>query len=454
MATETGDTPEEERERTKANVRLHDMVVESVDLVDRPANLKRFLIVKREDKMGNTNGENSDLETVGVADPESGAQPDPAATGAATGDAGADTGAAATGDTKPKPVAKEGDAEDDAAKARGEGQGVGGSRQGDGGASVCVCPKCGEEIEHSRGTPCAEAKCPKCGASMVGKGDVAKAIPTPVRDAVVKTLREAGERLVGVNNALRSATVTQDRVNAPLPDAVFREIKAVQTLVKSILQRYPFPSAAGTAEKAEGDPVDVGLEMSVALMKQAGEMKIPEPVRDAVAASVREASETVLSIANAVKDMATTDETVDAPLPAETAKSIGEVLGTLETVLEKYPAPAAKSDAAMAVLEKSFDAIRDVVKGFAAGEIIVKSEGGAASIEIDKLVETVKAQADTVAKLTADVAKLSGQPGASNALEDAGGGAEDVNKGAGKTAWPQDIAADIKKRDEEAATKK
>ena len=54
-------------------------------------------------------------------------------------------------------------------KARGEGQGVGGERQGDGGAETCVCPKCGKEIEHERGEPCTKRKCPDCGATMVGK---------------------------------------------------------------------------------------------------------------------------------------------------------------------------------------------------------------------------------------------------------------------------------------------
>ena len=54
-------------------------------------------------------------------------------------------------------------------KARGQGQGVGGERQGDGGADMCLCPKCGYEIPHEKGTPCKELTCPKCGATLVGK---------------------------------------------------------------------------------------------------------------------------------------------------------------------------------------------------------------------------------------------------------------------------------------------
>ena len=54
-----------------------------------------------------------------------------------------------------------------AVKARGEGQGVGGPPQGDGGAETCVCPKCGHELTHERGVPCAEVECPKCGNRAV-----------------------------------------------------------------------------------------------------------------------------------------------------------------------------------------------------------------------------------------------------------------------------------------------
>lgn len=63
--------------------------------------------------------------------------------------------------------------EDEGELGRGEGKGVGGSPQGDGGAKYCVCPKCDYSEEHKRegegkSTPCSERKCPKCGAMMKG----------------------------------------------------------------------------------------------------------------------------------------------------------------------------------------------------------------------------------------------------------------------------------------------
>ena len=56
-----------------------------------------------------------------------------------------------------------------AEKALGEGRGVGGARQGIGGADLCVCPECGYEAKHKRNVPCAEIKCPECGTVMAGK---------------------------------------------------------------------------------------------------------------------------------------------------------------------------------------------------------------------------------------------------------------------------------------------
>jgi len=58
-------------------------------------------------------------------------------------------------------------------KALGEGAGVGGERQGIGGAKYCVCPECGYAVEHKRlgegkSKPCAQIECPECGEKMRG----------------------------------------------------------------------------------------------------------------------------------------------------------------------------------------------------------------------------------------------------------------------------------------------
>jgi len=49
----------------------------------------------------------------------------------------------------------------------GRGQGRGQGRAG--GPTKCVCPSCGYEEAHIRGTPCSTKQCPKCNTRMVGK---------------------------------------------------------------------------------------------------------------------------------------------------------------------------------------------------------------------------------------------------------------------------------------------
>ena len=68
----------------------------------------------------------------------------------------------------PKEVEIEEDTHPTFEKARGDGRGVGGERQGDGGADICKCPNCGYTTKHEKGTPCQETSCPKCGTKMVG----------------------------------------------------------------------------------------------------------------------------------------------------------------------------------------------------------------------------------------------------------------------------------------------
>ncbi|PIY25376.1 MAG: hypothetical protein COZ11_05520 [Deltaproteobacteria bacterium CG_4_10_14_3_um_filter_51_14] len=47
----------------------------------------------------------------------------------------------------------------------GRGRGMGGGR-GMGPGGDCVCPACNEKVPHTRGVPCFEMKCPKCGAAL------------------------------------------------------------------------------------------------------------------------------------------------------------------------------------------------------------------------------------------------------------------------------------------------
>ena len=48
-------------------------------------------------------------------------------------------------------------------KQDGSGQG---RRAGAGAKGYCVCPSCGEKVEHQPGTPCNSIKYPKCDTAM------------------------------------------------------------------------------------------------------------------------------------------------------------------------------------------------------------------------------------------------------------------------------------------------
>jgi hypothetical protein len=50
--------------------------------------------------------------------------------------------------------------------ASGRGGRMGGNRPGAGPGGDCVCPACGARAPHTRGTPCYNMTCPKCGAKM------------------------------------------------------------------------------------------------------------------------------------------------------------------------------------------------------------------------------------------------------------------------------------------------
>ena len=49
-------------------------------------------------------------------------------------------------------------------------QGLGrmnGNKLGSGIGGNCICPYCGEKIEHQQGIPCYQLNCPKCGTKMI-----------------------------------------------------------------------------------------------------------------------------------------------------------------------------------------------------------------------------------------------------------------------------------------------
>ncbi len=503
MAYRLDDTTGDEEK--KAKNRLRDLEVPDVDIVDRPAIRRKFLIVKREDGMpGEAEGSEfstGDITVDLAADPESGTETpaDDTPAAPATDDAGTTPGPTAddagTAPTATAPAATPATTDDQTPEAIAKAEREKVKKAAEAHAALLAekiqaIQKIADEIRTGAGTMDAKELKAKIRqleslgwkiddpANVVnvlksegaGAEEVAKAIPVPVRDAVVRALREAAERLMSVNVALRAATVTQDKVAAPLPDSVAREIKAIKALVRSVLQRYPYPSPSGAAKAEAGDegadaspddtggsqdtgtteqgtePLEVGFETAHEMMKQAAALTLPAAVRDAVSAKVRGATELLLSIVAAVTKMQTTEERLPSPLPAETATAIGKALGIFDEILKKYPAPAAKSDDAMAALNKHFEAIKGIVTELAkdGGAIVVKEtdgdskggEGGKPTpVEDPRIGELMK----KVEANTELIKKMAGTPGASNALADEG--RETVAKGEGEEVdWGFDLS--------------
>ena len=84
---------------------------------------------------------------------------------------------------------------------RGKGKGKNGKPQGDGGADICVCSKCGYKVSHKKGIPCNETKCPKCKTVMIGKTKKAEKKIKPKKSAV----RKAVKKIMTLKKEIRTA---------------------------------------------------------------------------------------------------------------------------------------------------------------------------------------------------------------------------------------------------------
>ena len=118
-------------------------------------------------------------------------------------------------------------------EARGEGQGVGGDVQRDGGADTCTCPKCGATAQHERGTPCGETPCPECGTMMMGTPAASSDEPEEDADEnpeVSETFAEAGTLKARAQALLKNLTdILREKA---LPDDLRKEIEGVRTTLR------------------------------------------------------------------------------------------------------------------------------------------------------------------------------------------------------------------------------
>ncbi len=180
--------------------RLRDIVVEEVSLVDRAANKRRFLIVKRSGDMADENSVDADVEkakkkptTGDVSD----AEDEQKRKKPAAGDADEAEKARTPSDDD------EEDADDKTEKAKEP-------------------PKDDEEPE---------------GAKKAPKRKQALAIPAAVKEAILRALTEALERLMALANSIKDASEPEEDDDASMPEGVSDELAAIAELLAGIDKR-------------------------------------------------------------------------------------------------------------------------------------------------------------------------------------------------------------------------
>jgi hypothetical protein len=196
--------------------RLRDIVVEEVSLVDRAANKRRFLVVKRSDDMADESSADTDVEK---------AKKKPAAADASDpADERKKPGAGETDDAEKarKPPAADEDDEEDTAKA--------------------AAPSEEEEPAGAKKTP---------------KRKQALAVAAPVKDALLRAITVALERLMALANSIKDATEPDEGDDATMPEEVGNELAAIAELLGSIDKRKATKAAvAKTGARMSKDRLD------------------------------------------------------------------------------------------------------------------------------------------------------------------------------------------------------
>lgn len=181
--------------------RLRDILVEEVSLVDRAANKRRFLVVKRSGDMADESNADTDVEK---------AKKKPAAAASETED-----------EQKRKKPANGDDEADDAEKAR---KPPSDDEDDD------------EETEKAKKPPEEEEETDD--AEKTPKRKQALAIPPPVKEAMLRMLTEALERLMALANRIKEATASEgDDAEAGVPEDIGAELAAIAELLGSTDKR-------------------------------------------------------------------------------------------------------------------------------------------------------------------------------------------------------------------------
>jgi len=219
--------------------RLRDIVVEEVSLVDRAANKRRFLVVKRsedmpdEEKLGAEatqaeDGGNAITDRVQKAKKKPKADVEPDEAQKARRRAAPDSEEEAdTEKARRRSTPEDEDAEEEAKKKAA-------SRKPPEDEEDADEPT--EKARRRRGTPVDDE--PEANEdvaeSAAEKADTAPSIPKPLKDAMLRSLTEALERLMAVANQVKDASEPgEDDEESGLPEELEEELEAIAELLES-----------------------------------------------------------------------------------------------------------------------------------------------------------------------------------------------------------------------------
>jgi len=147
-------------------------------------------------------------------------------------------------------------------KARGEGQGVEGEKQGDGGAEYCKCPKCGKEYKKGKGKPCNEKMCPKCNVKLEGKS---KSHSTVKSEDITK-LHTKNSKMTDNENEVVAPVEGESQETEETNDVEAKSIemlKSISNELKSMNEKYDAVAKDNVAMKAELSKITDALKQPV-----------------------------------------------------------------------------------------------------------------------------------------------------------------------------------------------
>lgn len=359
--------------RRRRRHRLHDIRVGEVSVVDRAANRRKWLVVKREGDMADQLGDEVEVDADGTAtavfDED---EPVEVVTLSKDDDTVDDFGrdpADVSPERKqqaiPSPVK---DAVSKIVRSAVErlmsiAQALRGAKTTDAKTPTPLPASIGRGLRAVAAelqgatqrypSPTAKAQHEKCPEGQVfdpekkacvpmGKGSdpaIAKqrlSMPGPVKKAVLGRLAGFVERAMSLRNDVRIAKDATGETETPLPATVGRALRALATELGTTLSRFPSPTAKGFAAL----PLEVDAESLVTPVEKA--LTIPGPVKRAVARRLTAVIELAMSVRNAVRGARETTERSRTPLPPAVGRWLKGLATQLGAIAQRYPSPTAK----------------------------------------------------------------------------------------------------------------